>query len=207
MFVSQEDVNPFDIQLHTHKYDLTIGVLCGEFTHHDATYWYSVPISQTMLQSKVTLPAYDYNSNGGYFSDLDEVDLIITNHIVPKYGVIELSSTDVHTVSAKKGTMWVIQEGDMYWSVSYCDEQHLFDVVSDTKVLSRQVKQRMIEDDRIKPTIEQLDECWEDWLKVSVYEDQRFGQYFYNRYQWEVDNSYTVERPRKAYEMLWQSLL
>ena len=42
VFVAQEDVNPFDIQLHSHKYDLTIGVLCGEFTHHDATDWCGV---------------------------------------------------------------------------------------------------------------------------------------------------------------------
>ena len=103
-------------------------------------------------------------------------------------------------------------DGDMYWSASYQNEKHLFNVVDDTEELSRQVKQRMmkvglLEDDRVKPTIEQLGECWEDWLKVGVYEDQRFGQYFYNRYQWKVDNSYNVERPREAYEMLWQSLL
>ena len=118
VFVAQEDVNPFDIQLHSHKYDLTIGVLCGEFTHHDATDWYSVPIRQKLLQPRVTLPAYTYNSSDESFSELGEDYVIITNHIVPKHGIIELSSTDIHTVSAKKGTMWVIQEGEKYSEVS-----------------------------------------------------------------------------------------
>ena len=127
--------------------------------------------------------------------------------------VIELDcGIEMNTESIFFDSEFVDYDCDHDPQFSYQNEKHLFNVVDDTEELSRQVKQRMmkvglLEDDRVKPTIEQLGECWEDWLKVGVYEDQRFGQYFYNRYQWEVDNSYNVERPRKAYEMLWQSLI
>ena len=56
------------------------------------------------------------------------------------------------------------------------------------------------------PTIEQLQESWNDFLKAGIYQDQRFGQWFYNQYEYEVDNSYNIERPYKAYEVLFNSL-
>ena len=56
------------------------------------------------------------------------------------------------------------------------------------------------------PTVEQLQESWNDFLKVGIYQDQRFGQWFYNQYEYEVDNSYNIERPYKAYEVLFNSL-
>lgn len=56
------------------------------------------------------------------------------------------------------------------------------------------------------PTVEQLQESWNDFLKEGIYQDQRFGQWFYNQYEYEVDNSYNIERPYKAYEMLFKAL-
>lgn len=56
------------------------------------------------------------------------------------------------------------------------------------------------------PTIEQLQESWNDFLKAGIYQDQRFGQWFYNQYEYEVDNSYNIERPYRAYEVLFNSL-
>ena len=56
------------------------------------------------------------------------------------------------------------------------------------------------------PTIEQLQESWNDFLKEGIYQDQRFGQWFYNQYEYEVDNSYNIERPYKAYEVLFKAL-
>lgn len=56
------------------------------------------------------------------------------------------------------------------------------------------------------PTVEQLQESWNDFLKEGIYQDQRFGQWFYNQYEYEVDNSYNIERPYRAYEVLLKSL-
>lgn len=57
------------------------------------------------------------------------------------------------------------------------------------------------------PTIEQLNSAWEDFLKVGIYEDQSFGQAFYNEYGYEVGNSYGIERPYQAYQLLYNSLV
>lgn len=56
------------------------------------------------------------------------------------------------------------------------------------------------------PTVEQLQDSWNDFLKEGIYQDQRFGQWFYNQYQYEVSNSYNIERPYEAYELLFNSL-
>lgn len=56
------------------------------------------------------------------------------------------------------------------------------------------------------PTVEQLQESWNDFLKEGIYQDQRFGQWFYNQFEYEVDNSYNIERPYRAYEVLFKAL-
>ena len=57
------------------------------------------------------------------------------------------------------------------------------------------------------PTIKQLNDSWESFLKLGIYEDQRFGQWFYNDYEFEVGNSYNIERPYLAYQVLYAALV
>ena len=57
------------------------------------------------------------------------------------------------------------------------------------------------------PTIKQLDEAWKDFLSVAIYQDLRFGQYFYNEYNFEINNSYNIERPYLAYQVLYEALV
>ena len=57
------------------------------------------------------------------------------------------------------------------------------------------------------PTIKQLDEAWKDYLSVAIYQDLRFGQYFYNEYNFEINNSYNIERPYLAYQVLYEALV
>ena len=47
------------------------------------------------------------------------------------------------------------------------------------------------------PTIHQLQQTWNDWLKVGVYEDQRFGQYVYNKLNYEEENRYNIENAKE----------
>ena len=56
------------------------------------------------------------------------------------------------------------------------------------------------------PTIHQLQQTWNDWLKVGVYEDQRFGQYVYNKFNYEVGNSYNIEDAQEAYNLIFNSI-
>ena len=59
----------------------------------------------------------------------------------------------------------------------------------------------------IKPTIEQLNESWDSFLKEGIYLDQRFGQWYYNLYKHEVGNSYNIERPYTAYQVLYDDII
>lgn len=60
---------------------------------------------------------------------------------------------------------------------------------------------------KMKPTIEQLNESWESFLKEGIYIDQRYGQWHYNLYKHEVGNSYNIERPYKAYQVLYDDIV
>ena len=57
------------------------------------------------------------------------------------------------------------------------------------------------------PTIEQLNESWDSFLKEGIYIDQRYGQWHYNLYKHEVGNSYNIERPYKAYQVLYDDIV
>ena len=57
------------------------------------------------------------------------------------------------------------------------------------------------------PTIEQLNESWNSFLKEGIYLDQRYGQWHYNLYKHEVGNSYNIERPYKAYQVLYDDIV
>ena len=59
----------------------------------------------------------------------------------------------------------------------------------------------------MKPTIEQLNESWDSFLEEGIYIDQRFGQWHYNLYKHEVGNSYNIERPYKAYQVLFDDIV
>lgn len=56
------------------------------------------------------------------------------------------------------------------------------------------------------PTVKQLHQIWNDWIKVGVYEDQRFGQYVYNAFNYEVCNSYNIEDAQEAYNLIFNSI-
>ena len=52
----------------------------------------------------------------------------------------------------------------------------------------------------------QLQEAWVDWIKLYSYQGQRFGQYVYNLYKYELNNSYNIDNGTSAYQMLFESI-
>ena len=55
--------------------------------------------------------------------------------------------------------------------------------------------------------IEQLDTAWNLYHTDGIFKDQRFGQYIYNNYGLEVDNSFYIEDNDLVYEMLFNYIL
>ena len=110
VFIATKKIKPFDIQFHSHRYGLKIGVIHGVIEHHVAI----EDTTQSYYANKsVRLKSYEYKSplNGGNGlcatgESLWELD----SYKIPVGGQIYLPSQQVHSVSCKKGTIWVVQE-------------------------------------------------------------------------------------------------
>lgn len=109
IFYATNKIKPFQAQLHSHCYDLKIGVIHGVFDHHVA-----YPVNpEDINPSLVTLKEYEYKSplNGG--NGLKSVGVSkysLESAKVPVGGELYLEFSDIHTVSCSKGSMWIVQE-------------------------------------------------------------------------------------------------
>lgn len=104
-FIAKKEIKPFDIQLHSHRYDLNLIVVKGLFRHHVASH----------KMCKIKLPAYTYKSplNGGEGLTADELfpfSGCVEDYIVPPTGELSLQHDEIHTVSCEAGTIWIVEE-------------------------------------------------------------------------------------------------
>ena len=110
IFIATKKISPFDIQFHSHRYPLTIGVINGCFEHHLALpYNYS----ESTCYSYVTMKEYKYTSplNGGIgLTSQGEATYSLKSYSIPVGGEIYLDETDIHTVSVSKGSIWIVKE-------------------------------------------------------------------------------------------------
>lgn len=108
VFIATEDIEPLAISLHSHKYSLDIGVVNGGFTHYMA-----IPTYNSIVSGGIGSPKYKYISKidgDGGFKYIGDIVYNIHTYPVPAGSVIHLSNTDIHSVSCKKGTIWIINE-------------------------------------------------------------------------------------------------
>lgn len=116
VFIATQKIKPFACQLHSHCYDLKIGVIKGEFLHHEAV--------RTSVDHNVglcSLPTYLYHSplNGGNGLEFEGHEkYILCDRYIPPAGEAFLHHHDIHTVSVSKGTMWIVQEQGFQSNVS-----------------------------------------------------------------------------------------
>lgn len=54
--------------------------------------------------------------------------------------------------------------------------------------------------------VKQLQEAWSDYFKSNECEHLRFGQYVYNHYGFEINNSYNIVNASVAYQVLFEHL-
>lgn len=106
IFIAKNKIKPFAAQLHSHVYDLNIGVIKGTFLHHSA--------HECGRNAKgVNLGTYKYQSplNGGAGLEyIEDKPYSLYDNYVPETGSFYLNHNDIHTVSASKGTMWIVEE-------------------------------------------------------------------------------------------------
>jgi len=108
VFIATKKIRPFDIQFHSHRYGLRIGVINGVFEHHVA-----IKAKGKSNTNRVGLIEYDYKSplNGGNgLTKIGQGVYDLTSYKVPVGGEMYLPHDLVHSVSCSKGSMWVVQE-------------------------------------------------------------------------------------------------
>lgn len=107
VFIADEKLKPFKVQYHTHRYPIRITVVKGNITHHTA-----IEVKTARLES-VKIAKYNYRSflNGGNgLSYIDDVDIICHDFKLPIGSVIKMRSTEFHTMSCSKCSIWIVEE-------------------------------------------------------------------------------------------------
>lgn len=109
VFIATEKIEPYALKLHSHTYDLRLGVIKGVFQHFQA-----VECGEGAKGTgSINLDKYEYKSplNGGSgLKFIKRAPYSITNHYVPPSGEVFLDSSIIHTVAVEPGTMWIIKE-------------------------------------------------------------------------------------------------
>lgn len=107
MFIANNKLKPYDVQLHTHRYPIRLTAIKGEIKH------YLADVVDEKTSKTVNLSHYKYQSflNGGKGLEyLNNIDVEVTDFIIPNGSTIEMTTTEFHTVSCSKGSMWVVEE-------------------------------------------------------------------------------------------------
>lgn len=109
VFIATEKIEPYALKLHSHTYDLRLGVIKGVFQHFQA-----VECGEHALGPFcVYLDKYEYKSplNGGNgLMYIKHAPYAIMNNYIPPCGEVFLDSSVIHTVAVEAGTMWIIKE-------------------------------------------------------------------------------------------------
>lgn len=109
IFIATKKISPFDIQFHSHRYPLTIGVVHGTFEHHVANLSRGYEIDGEC----VTLKKFTYKSplNGGNGLSVDGLYYYkLKSYNIPVGGEIFLPEDLIHSVSVSKGSIWIVKE-------------------------------------------------------------------------------------------------
>jgi len=107
VFIADESIKPFEVQLHSHRYPIRLTVLKGNVRHYSAT------DKLTIDCDTISLSSFKYKSplNGGDgLSYLKEVNVSLKDYTIPIGASLEMSENEIHTVSCKKGSIWIVEE-------------------------------------------------------------------------------------------------
>lgn len=138
IFIATKKIEPFAIQLHSHRYDLKIGVIKGTVLHHHAMECgHGARGTGVVIMDK-----FEYFS--GLNSEVkfvyqDTVPFALVEQHIPKYSELYLEHLNIHSISASEGSMWIVQEqgyrtdSNTLLGLSF-DVEGLYTEVSDDKI-------------------------------------------------------------------------
>lgn len=111
VFIATKKIKPFDIQFHSHRYNLKIGVVHGVFDHHTALE--EIGTKPYFDCEAVRMRCYEYKSplNGGTgLTKTGESNWKLDSYKAPVGAEIFLPHDLIHSVSCSKGSIWIVQE-------------------------------------------------------------------------------------------------
>lgn len=102
VFIADKKLKPFEVQLHSHRYDINLTPIHGNVKQH-------VAVNGT----KTTIPTYTYKSflNGGSgleFRNIGNYD--ISEFFMPHGSTVYMNEREIHTISCSKGSIWIVEE-------------------------------------------------------------------------------------------------
>lgn len=119
-FIANKEIKPYDVQLHTHTYGLSLTVLSGSFLHHTVRV---APDNGNTDNYPIHLLQYKYTSplNGGNgLVDDGWIDCSIQSNYLPPGAIVSyMGNLDIHTVSCSAGTVWIVEECGFKQRFSY----------------------------------------------------------------------------------------
>lgn len=153
VFIANEKLKPFEVQLHTHRYPITLTTIKGNVKHYVAFR------SEIVDCHTVSLSEFEYKSplNGGSGLKYEkETNVIIKDYNLPIGSTLQMDSKEFHTVSCSKGSIWIVEEkgfvtdsskvlGVPFVTDNLYNEPKSFQVNDNCQLVMREVK-RMILD-------------------------------------------------------------
>ncbi len=107
VFISDSNLQPYEVQLHTHRYPIRLTTIKGNI-HHFVAFR-----SQIVDLHTVELSEFNYNSplNGGNgLSYIGETNVIIKDYNLPIGSTIVIDENQFHTVACDSGSIWIVEE-------------------------------------------------------------------------------------------------
>lgn len=107
IFIADEKLKPFEVQLHTHRYPLMLTMVKGNITHFTASEAFDNDFRN------VELSEFEYKSplNGGCgLKYIGEKKVKINQYKLPIGSSVNMNFTHFHTMSCSKGSIWIVEE-------------------------------------------------------------------------------------------------
>ena len=109
VFYATEEIKPYEIALHEHRYNLTLGFIDGCIKQHSLIETYG----EDYTYERIALPKFKYETtlkDGNGLTYIEDIFAYIISTDMPIYSSVYLDMDDVHTISCTKGSMWIVRE-------------------------------------------------------------------------------------------------
>lgn len=110
IFIATKKIEPYSIQLHTHRYPINLTAIRGNIKQYTAKY---IDDEDTQSCDTVELAQYRYKSflNGGNGLTYEsQAKVILNEFFIPNGSSIYMNIYQFHTISCSKGSIWIVDE-------------------------------------------------------------------------------------------------